>query len=178
MDISSFRARILPRGLAEAALALGSLAVAAAATAAPQLLGNFDRWDAYKSTEAQGVVCYVVAEPQSKEPAGAKRDPVFLVINTWPAKSIKHQPNVQIGYPFKDGSEASAQVGSDKFSFFTQGESAWIKANEDEVRFVEALKNGSEVTIQGVSRRGTLTTDTYALKGISSALQKAEEACK
>jgi hypothetical protein len=29
-----------------------------------------------------------------------------------------------------------------------------------------------------MSKRGTLTTDTYSLKGISAALDKASEGCK
>lgn len=142
------------------------------------LLGNYGAWDAYKSKEAPGVVCYVVAEPQAKEPIAAKRDPVFLVINTWPSKNVRQQPNIQIGYPFKDGSTAEVQVGSDKFTFFTQGENAWLKTIEEETRFIQALRSGAEARILGTSRRGTLTTDTYVLKGVSAALDKADEACK
>ena len=155
-----------------------AISFASGPTMAADLLGNFETWDAYKSKEAQGTVCYVVSEPQSKEPATAKRDPVFLVINTWPGKSVRQQPNIQIGYPFKEGSIVNVQLGSDKFSFFTQGESAWLKTAEEETRFVDGMRRGAEVQVQGTSRRGTLTTDTYALKGVSAALDKADEACK
>jgi hypothetical protein len=160
---------------------MGAVAIAcltASQAAAADLLGNYDAWDAYKSKEAPGVVCYVVAEPTTKEPAAARRDPVFLVINTWPGKGVRQQPNVQIGYPFKEGSTADVSVGADKFTFFTQGENAWLKTIEEETRFVQALRSGAEARIQGTSRRGTLTTDTYVLKGISAALDKADEACK
>lgn len=160
------------------AAATFALAVAAPAFAAADLLGNFEAWDAYKGQEPKGPVCYVVAEPMSKEPASARRDPVFLVINTWPTQKVRQQPNIQIGYPFKEGSVVNVQVGSDKFEFFTQGESAWLKEAADEARFVEALRRGAEVQVQGISRRGTLTTDIYPLKGISAALDKADEACK
>lgn len=166
---------ILTKAAMGAALMTG-LATLPASSA--DLLGNFDAWDAYKSKEAPGVVCYVVAEPASKEPVAARRDPVFLVINTWPGKGVRQQPNIQIGYPFKEGSTADVAVGADKFTFFTQGENAWLKTIEDETRFVQALRAGAELRVQGTSKRGTLTTDTYMLKGISSALDKADEACK
>jgi hypothetical protein len=163
----------------KAAIGAALLACAGVASAtAADLLGNFQGWDAYKSKEAPGVVCYVVSEPQAKEPAAAKRDPVFLVINTWPGKGVRQQPNIQIGYPFKEGSTAEVQVGSDKFTFFTQGENAWLRTIEEETRFVQALRAGAEMRVQGTSRRGTLTTDTYVLKGVSAALDKADEACK
>jgi hypothetical protein len=160
-----------------AGLCAAGLALSAPANAA-DLLGNYEAWDAYKSKEAPGVVCYVVAEPQSKEPAAAKRDPVFLVINTWPGKNVRQQPNIQIGYPFKDGSTAEVQIGSDKFTFYTMGENAWLKTTEEEARFVQALRSGAEARVQGTSRRGTLTTDTYTLKGVSAAIDKADEGCK
>lgn len=154
------------------------IGVAAGSAGAADLLGNFEAWDAYKSKEPQGTVCYVVAEPQVKEPAAAKRDPVFLVINTWPGKGVRQQPNIQIGYPFKESSTADVQIGSDKFTFFTQGENAWLKSIEEESRFVQALRSGAEARVQGTSKRGTLTTDTYTLTGISAALDKADEGCK
>lgn len=165
----------LTKAATGAALMLGLSILPASAA---DLLGNYDAWDAYKSKEAPGVVCYVVAEPASKEPASARRDPVFLVINTWPGKGVRQQPNIQIGYPFKDGSTAEVQVGSDKFTFFTQGENAWLKTIEEETRFVTALRSGAEARVQGTSKRGTLTTDTYVLKGVSAALDKADEGCK
>jgi hypothetical protein len=174
---SNLRTQVAAYGLALSLSAGAFVCMATPAMAAPELLGNFETWDAYKSKEAQGVVCYVVAEPQTKLPAAAKRDPIFMVINTWPGHKVKHQPNIQIGYPFKEGSAATAQIGSDKFSFFTVADSAWLKTAEEETNFLNAMRQGSELQVQGTSRRGTLTTDTYALKGVSAALDKAAAAC-
>jgi hypothetical protein len=40
------------------------------------------------------------------------------------------------------------------------------------------MRASGELTVKGMSRRGTLTTDTYSLKGISAALDKLAEGCK
>ena len=40
------------------------------------------------------------------------------------------------------------------------------------------MRAQGELTVKGMSRRGTLTTDTYSLKGISAALDKLAEGCK
>ena len=40
------------------------------------------------------------------------------------------------------------------------------------------MRNASEMTVKGISKRGTLTSDTYSLKGLSSALDKVAEGCK
>jgi hypothetical protein len=83
-----------------------------------------------------------------------------------------------IGYPFKDGTTATVEVGADTFEFFTKEDGAWLNSAPDEARLVAAMRASGELTVKGMSRRGTLTTDTYSLKGISAALDKLAEGCK
>lgn len=167
-------------GLIAASLAglCASVSLAMAQGAQPSLLGTFDDWEAYKTNDSRGSVCYAISAPKSKEPAAAKRDPIFFMITTWPKANIAHEPSVIIGYQFKDGSKATVQVGSDKFEFFTKGDGAWMPTGPDEGRLVTGLRTAGEMTVKGISKRGTLTTDTYSLKGISAALDKAVEGCK
>jgi hypothetical protein len=40
------------------------------------------------------------------------------------------------------------------------------------------MKSGAALTVKGTSWRGTVTTDTYSLKGLSAAMAKIDEACK
>jgi len=142
-------------------------------------LGTFDAWETYKGNDGgRGSVCYVVSQPTAKEPATAKRDSIYFLITSWPGQKVTNEPSVIIGYPFKERSEASVQVGSDKFQFFTKDDGAWLASRDDESKLIAAMRSGSEMTVKGVSRRGTLTTDTYSLKGISPALDKAAEGCK
>ncbi len=151
---------------------------ALAQAGSPALLGTFDDWEAYKTTDTRGSVCYAISAPKAKEPATAKRDPIYFMLTTWPKAKIVHEPSVIIGYQFKDESKATIQVGSDKFEFFTKADGAWLPSGPEEQRLVGAMRSASELTVKGFSKRGTLTTDTYSLKGISAALDKAVEGCK
>ncbi len=169
----------LPLGriaLAVVATCLG--AAAAFAQTGPTLLGTFDAWEAYKTSDARGTVCWAVTQPQTKEPATAKRDAIYFLITTWPKQGIANEPSVVIGYQFKDASEATVQVGSDKFNFFTKADGAWLQAKPDEQRLITAMRGAADMTVKGFSKRGTLTTDTYSLKGLSAALDKMTEGCK
>lgn len=168
-------------------LSLGRVAVAilalcaspaAFAQAGPTLIGNSDAWEAYKNSDARGTVCWAVTQPQTKEPAAAKRDPIYFIITTWPKQGISNEPSIVIGYPFKEGSQATVEVGSDKFSFFTKADGAWLQNKTEEQRLITAMRGASEMTVKGMSRRGTLTTDTYSLKGLSVTLDKVAEGCK
>lgn len=153
-------------------------AVTVAQPAGPSLLGTFDAWEAYKNADARGAVCWAVTQPQSKEPATAKRDPIYFIITTWPKANITGEPSIVIGYQFKDASQATVEVGSDKFTFFTKADGAWLQAKPDEQRLIAAMRGAPEMTVKGFSKRGTLTTDTYSLKGLSAALDKMAEGCK
>jgi hypothetical protein len=164
--------------VAVAILALCASSAAAFAQAGPTLIGNSDAWEAYKNADARGTVCWAVTQPQAKEPAAAKRDPIYFIITTWPKQGINNEPSIVIGYQFKEGSQATVEVGSDKFSFFTKADGAWLQNKPDEQRLIAAMRGSSEMTVKGMSRRGTLTTDTYSLRGLSVTLDKVAEGCK
>lgn len=172
MSFSFSRLVIAALGLAACA------AVSFAQGSGPQLLGTFDDWEAYKTNDARGAVCYAISSPKTKEPAAAKRDPIYFLVTTWPKAGISAEPSVIIGYQFKEGAKATVQVGSDKFEFFTKADGAWMTTGPDEQRLITAMRGAAELSVKGISKRGTLTTDTYSLKGISAALDKAAEGCK
>ena len=52
-----------------------------------------------------------------------------------------------------------------------------ISASPLHSALVAALKRGSQLLVKGISRRGTATTDTYSLNGISAALDAAAKSC-
>ena len=103
----------------------------AAAADNPTLLGAFKNWSAYTITTSGTKVCYALSQPKSTDPKNVKRDPAYFLISDWPGRKAKGEPEVVAGYPYKDGSKVTAQVGSDKFTFFTRNDgqdgSAWVE---------------------------------------------------
>jgi hypothetical protein len=61
---------------------------------------------------------------------------------------------------------------------YTQKDGAWIKNVAEEARMIEAMRKGADLTVKGVSGRGAASTDTYSLKGIAQALDRAEQECR
>lgn len=165
--------------IAAGALIAGAMPVAAAD--GPNLLGAFRDWSAYTTGTDSGKVCYVLSQPKSTDPRNVKRDPIFFLISDWPGRKAKAEPEVVPGYPYKDGSKVTAQVGSDKFTFFTKNDGndggAWVQEKADEARLVDAMRRGSQMIVTGTSSRGTLTKDVYSLLGVSNALDRAHKTC-
>ena len=161
--------------------AVTSLAASqAVADSAPTLLGAYKNWSALQSVSSDGRACYVMSQPKSSEPKKAKRDPIYFLINNWPARRAKDEVEIVSGYQFKDGSTPTVQVGAEKFELFTKndgGSTAWVKDTGDEQRLVAAMMHGATAVVTGTSMRGTVTHDTYALAGLGAALDKAHTSC-
>jgi invasion protein IalB len=163
-----------------AVLVTGFAASAWAQGDQPTLLGQYADWGTYTATPGGRKVCFVLAKPKSSktEPAGRKRDQAYLFVSTRPAENVRNEVSVMIGYPFKTSSDATAEIGSAKFEMYTQNDGAWIKNIGEEARMVEAMRKGSELVIKGTSGRGTASTDQFSLKGLTEALNRADQECK
>jgi len=157
-------------------------AAPAAATggAQPKLLGQYGIWGAYTASPAGKKVCFALAKPSASEtnPPNRPRNPVYMFISTRPTDKVSNEVSVVIGYPFKPGTEASAQVGGTNFALYTQQDGAWIKNATEEAKMVDAMRGGDNAVVKGVSAKGTQSTDTFSLKGVSQALDRATQECK
>lgn len=162
--------------LAAAAISLAMAGGAAAQTATA--LGQFRDWGAYVADGSGGKVCYALSQPKSMEPRNVNRDPVYFFVTSRPGQGVKNEVSVVIGYPFGAESRASAQVGSDSFTLFTKDDGAWVENAAEESRLVAAMRAGATMIVKGTSQRGTNTSDTYSLSGISAALDKIAEECR
>lgn len=173
---------VFSRSLAAGIFATATLvATQAGADTGPTLLGAYKGWSALQSVSRDGKSCYVMAQPKSSEPKKAKRDPIYFLINTWPARSAKDEVEVVSGYEFKADSTVTVTVGKEKFELFTKNDggagNAWMSDAGQEARLVAAMTHGATAVVTGTSMRGTLTKDTYVLAGLSDALNKAHAAC-
>jgi hypothetical protein len=153
---------------------------AAAGGPQPKLLGQYGIWGAYTASPGGKKVCFALAKPSSSEtnPPNRPRNPVYMFISTRPAEKVTNEVSVVIGYPFKPGTEATAQIGGTNFALYTQQDGAWIKNAAEEAKMVETMRGGDNVVIKGVSAKGTQSTDTFPLKGVSQALDRAAQECK
>jgi Invasion associated locus B (IalB) protein len=157
-----------------------SPAAAAAGGAQPKLLGQYGEWGAYTASPAGKKVCFAIAKPTSSvtHPPNRPRNPVYTFISTRPADKVANEVSIIIGYPFKPGTEASADIGSTSFVLYTQQDGAWIKNAADEANMVSAMRSGDTMVVKGGSAKGTQTTDTFTLKGVSQALDRLAQECK
>src|SRR6202022_4076422 len=110
----------------------------------PSLLGTFGDWGAYLGNSGGRKVCFALAKPASSQtnPANRPRDPAYMFISTRPAENVHNEVSIIIGYGFKPSTDATVEIGSAKFSMYTQNDGAWIKNAAEEARMVDAMRKG------------------------------------
>ena len=153
---------------------------AAVAGNEPTLIGQFGTWGAYAAAPNGKKVCFALAKPSSSKtnPPNRPRDPAYAFISTRPAEKVVNEVSIMIGYTLKPGSESTLEVGGASYAMYTQGDGLWIKNAAEEERMVEAMRKAADVTVRGVSARGTETTDVFSLKGLSQALDRVAQDCR
>jgi len=155
-------------------------APASAGNAEPSLIGQFGTWGAYTATPNGRKVCFALAKPASSKtnPPNRPRDASYAFISTRPAEKVANEVSIMIGYTLKPGSEGSLEIGGSRFAMYSQGDGLWIKNAAEEDRLVDALRKGADAVVKGTSAKGTETTDVFALKGLSQALDRLAQECR
>ena len=121
-------------------------------------------------------MCYIVSQPKSSKPEGARRDPVFFLVTHRPADKVRNEVNTIIGYTFRKDSQATIVIDGAEFTLFTKGDGAWSDAKDAAI--VAAMRKGRQMQVKGASQRGTNTVDTYSLSGVAAAMDKIDGLCK
>lgn len=158
-------------------LATGALFVTPTAAQSVKLVERSGAWSIYADTATPKQVCFAAATPQAVEPIGANRGSIFFYISAWPKDGIKAEPSVKVGYPINIEKDVTVTIGTDVFKLFSKEQHGFVADPSEELKLIDALRKGSTAIVRATSTRGTSTTDTYSLSGISQALDKLTATC-
>ena len=140
-------------------------------------LGTDRSWTAWKSTDSNGVICYVASQPERALPSGVNRDPIYFLVIHRKGLGTSNEIQTIVGYPLEAGSTPTVTIDGRAFDMVVEGAAAWLTSACEEATFVAAMKAGTEMVVKGRSQRGTDTTDTYSLLGVTASLGKIDGAC-
>jgi len=143
----------------------------------PRLIGTYGSWSAYVFTEDGKKVCYMASQPTSAEGNYTRRGDIFALVTHRPAEGTKDVFSYITGYTYKPGSDATVKIDGNTFTLFTQDETAWTPDAETDKKLAQAIRAGNSLIVKGTSSRGTLTTDTFSLKGSGAAHDAISQEC-
>ncbi len=142
-------------------------------------------WDVYTDVAKN---CWLVSAPQKLvNTKGGKKVEVnrgksLLFISFWEQPKQRGEVSYTGGYPYRsyrEGSGVVLRVDSEEFELFSEpdGQVAWSKNSNEDIKITNAMKRGTEATIIAFSKRGTKTVDTISLRGFTAAFEDAEKRC-
>jgi invasion protein IalB len=169
--------RLISIAFAAILLGAGGFSSALAQQEPPKPVGRYGDWQALTFEEAGNIACYIISEPKQAQGNYTTRGKVYAVVTHRPTSKQLNVLTIIAGYPYKEKSEVTIEIGDEKFSLFTDQETAWAADAETDQKLVDAMKNGSGMIVRGVSVRDTETTDTYSLQGFTKAYNAIGEAC-
>ncbi|MEE8098335.1 MAG: invasion associated locus B family protein [Hyphomicrobium sp.] len=162
---------------AASVLATSALLVTPTTAQTVNLVERSGAWSIYADTGTPKKVCFAASSPQAVEPIGANRGSIFFYISAWPKDGVKAEPSVKLGYPVNTEKGVTVTIGTDVFKLFSKEQHGFVADPSEELKLIDALKKGSTAMVRATSTRGTSTTDTYSLSGISKALEKLTATC-
>lgn len=143
----------------------------------PQAIGKFGDWRAYKIEKSYGAECFIIGRPQKNKGNYTRRDPAFVHISRQTDDNTINTPSFSAGYRLKPSEKVSVSIDDHKFGLLPDGEVGWPEDETDDAAILSAMRKGQTMIVKGRSIRGTLTTDTYNLKGLTAAYNAMNKAC-
>jgi invasion protein IalB len=177
VNVKVMMMRQLSFGLLASGLVFGLTLAAPAGAQDVKVLSTSGKWTAYTYQEDGKSVCYMASKPIKSEGNYKSRGEVLALVTHRPAESATDVVSIVAGYPYQADSDATVQIGTRKFMFFTFGERAWARDNQTDKTVVQAMVKGNSVSVRGNSTRGTPTVDTFSLQGFGAAYKAINDAC-
>ena len=118
--------------------------------------------------------CYIGSIPIEEQGEYTKRGQTYFL-----AYRINKDPDITVqvnaGYNYNEDKNVELIIDEKKYLLFSQGDSAWSEKEDNDI--IYAMIKGKNMTIKGMSSRGTLTKDTYTLIGFTAAYNKLKKDC-
>jgi len=165
--------------LIAACLAAGVLLAASPASAQnAKLVKSFGNWHVFVHGDAGDKICFAASQPQSIKPENVNRGPIFFYLTTWQKDGVHNEVSIKLGYPINPAGKPNVVIGSEMFELFPKGDKVFLKDPAEERKLIEAMKKGTDLSVTGISMRGTTTIDGYKLNGITAALGEVDNICQ
>ena len=157
-------------------LFLTTLVISNASANTPKSSGKYKNWESFTLMTDKGKVCFAQTKPVKRAPAAIKRNDSRIFVTFRPNENIKDEISITSGHAYKN-STVSAKSGKSNFSFFSQGDFAWLLDENEEKKFIKLMKKATDLMIKGKTKDGAETTDHYSMMGFTKAYNTAKKIC-
>ena len=121
--------------------------------------------------------CYVGSLPiKSDLPETKKRGDNYILVYKI-VGSDENIVQVEAGYKYNLKKNITVKIDNTSFGFYSTEDSSETAWTSEDTKVIYAMKKGLNLILSGESSRGTITNDTYTLKGFTAAINKLNKNC-
>ena len=121
--------------------------------------------------------CYIGSLPlKSDLPETKKRGDNYILVYKI-VGSDQNIVQIEAGYKYNLEKDIIIKIDNTYFEFYSTEESSETAWTDNDEKVIYAMKKGLDLVINGESSRGTITNDTYTLKGFTAAINKLNKDC-
>lgn len=157
------------------ALTVGGAGIAEAQSV--RLLGDFNAWSAYTTSDGTGKLCFVMSKPQDIRPQPEGYTESYLYLTHRPAENISNELNFVAGYTLAPEKTAAMRIGSNSYDLFVETDAAWLDDPAQSENLAGSMRAGSSLTIVSTTADGIEVTETYSLSGVTAASRAIDGEC-
>ena len=121
--------------------------------------------------------CYIGSLPlKSDLPDTKKRGENYILVYKI-VGSDESIVQIESGYKYNLNKNITVRIDDTSFNFYSTKDSSETAWTDDDKKVIYAMKKGLDLILVGESSRGTITKDTYSLKGFTAAVNKLNKDC-
>ena len=128
-------------------------------------------------------ICFVTSAPnktvneRDNVVVSVNRGKIQLFVAYRPQDKTEGTVTFTGGYSFSEDRNVIMKIDATTYEMGTNGEWAFPPNDEADKKIIAAMKSGSEALVTALSRRGTVTKDTFSLLGFTAAFKEAKRRC-
>ena len=133
------------------------------------------KWSFVKTDE----YCYIGSLATSSDLPPEKNRGDFYILVYKNIGSPETVVQIEAGYDYKIGPDINVKIdqGDYDYVFYSTKDLPSAAWTNDDKKVIFAMKKGLDLVVTGESSRGTITNDTYTLKGFTASYNKLTEDC-
>jgi hypothetical protein len=121
--------------------------------------------------------CYVGSLPLKSDLLETKKRGENYILVYKIIGSDENIVQVEAGYKYNLDKDIIFKIDNTSFDLYSIEDSSETAWTDDDKKVIYAMKKGLELVLSGESSRGTITNDTYTLKGFTVAINMLNKNC-
>jgi hypothetical protein len=149
------------------------------ANAAPELVGEFGAWAAYRDFDDGQPLCYVASQPERRNGTVTDEATTWILVTQDMKRNERNVVSAVVdGREFLTDASVRLAIGKRRFALHPDLDRAWTQGADDDLRVVVAMKRGLRMVLSAELKGGGTLIDSYSLIGFTKAMQSSTEACR